>query len=312
MITTWLTEQFGLLVPLVAAPMGGAATGAFAAEVSRWGALGMVAAGSRATAESIRTETSSLPADQKPWGIGALAWVVEQRPEIMEAVLFARPALVSVSYGPYERWIEPIHKAGSLATTQVGTLAEALAAEQSGIDFLVIRGSEGGGHGRDAMSTLPLLQEVLDRVGVPVLAAGGIATRRGLAAVLAAGAAGGWVGTAFLNCVETSWPDAARRRVVEAGDGATIYTTSFDSGLRLEWPPAFGGRALRNDFSERWHGRDPVDDAATEEMAAAVAARDFDIAPLWAGESVSLLGPVRTVADVIEEFRQAEALLRQW
>ncbi|CAN5292552.1 nitronate monooxygenase [soil metagenome] len=312
MLTTWLTDKFELDIPLIAAPMGGTASGAFAAEVARCGALGMIAAGTKATAATIAEETSAIPAGTKRWGIGTLAWVVDQRPHLLDAILETRPPLVSISYGPYQQRVEEVHAAGLVATTQAGTLTEALDAEQAGVDFLVVRGGEGGGHGRDVMATLPLLQEVLDRVEVPVVAAGGIANRRGLAAVLASGAVGGWVGTAFLNCIETAWTDEARARIVEAGDGDTIYTRSFDSGLEQPWPKEFGGRALRNRFSERWHDREPVDKDATAEMAAAVVDQNYDIAPLWTGQAAATLGPPRKVSEVVREFAHAEDLLRRW
>jgi len=311
-ITTWLTERFNLSLPLIAAPMGGTANGSFVAEVARNGALGMIAVGSRATPDWVEQEAASLPPSTKRWGIGALAWIVDQRPELLEAALAAKPPLLSISYGPYARHLDTIRNAGSVVTTQVGTLAEAQEAEQAGFDFLVVRGGEGGGHGRNVMATLPLLQEVLDRVELPVVAAGGIANRRGLAAVLAAGAVGGWVGTAFLGCAETAWTDQARDRVISAVDGDTIYTRSFDSGLQLDWPPEFGGRALRNSFSREWHEREPVSKEAKTQMAAAVTDRNYEIAPLWAGQGVSLLDARRTVAEVAEEFARAEELLRRW
>lgn len=292
--------------------MGGVASGSFAAEVARQGALGMVAAGSKATRESLERDIASIPADVTRWGIGTLAWAVSQRPDVLAAALAAKPKLISISYGPYAEHIPAIQASGALATTQVGTLAEAIEAESSGVDFLVVRGAEGGGHGRDVMATLPLLQEVLEHVSLPVLAAGGVGNRRGLAAVLAAGAAGAWVGTAFLGCVETAWTDATRDRVLAAGDGDTIYTRSFDSGLLLDWPSEFGGRALRNRFSEKWHDRVPVDAEAAEEMSAAVREGDYDVAPVWAGEGVSLLRERCTVAEVIAEFARAEELLRWW
>ncbi|MCA1735959.1 MAG: nitronate monooxygenase [Actinobacteria bacterium] len=312
MITTWLTERFNLTLPLIAAPMGGTANGNFAAEVARTGALGMIAIGSKATAEWVEQEVASRPPGTERWGIGTLAWVVDQRPELLDAALAAQPPLLSISYGPYARHLEAIRAAGSVVTTQVGTLAEALDAEQAGFDFLVVRGSEGGGHGRDVMATLPLLQEVLEGVELPVVAGGGIANRRGLAAVLAAGAVGGWVGTAFLGCAETAWTDEARDRVISAADGDTIYTRSFDSGLQLAWPPEFGGRALQNTFSREWHEREPVSMEANEQMAAAVTDRNYEIAPLWAGQGVSLLESKGTVAEVVEEFARAEELLRRW
>ncbi len=315
MLRTWLTDRFGLEIPIVAAPMGGAASASFAAAVSRSGALGMVAAGSKATAESVREQLQVAAESGVPYGVGVLGWVVARKPEIIESVIAAKPVLVSVSYGELATHIDALRAAGIPVTTQVGTVDDARRAADSGIDVLVARGGEGGGHGRDEMATLPLLQEVLDAVEVPVLAAGGIANARGLAAVLAAGAVGAWVGTAFLGCVETAWSEAARQRVIAAGDGDTIYTRAFDVGLRIDWPTEFGGRALRNRFSDQWHGHEEAlaeDDEAGEMMAQATSDQDMDIAAVWAGQAVSLVNEKRTVADVIAGFAEAEALLRRW
>ncbi len=300
---TWLTTTFGLDVPLVAAPMGGVANGAFAAEVSRQGAMGMLAAGSRATAEMVATESESLRQLGLPWGIGLLAWAVELRPELIDAVVAARPRLVSISYGPYQHFLDPLRSSGALITTQVGSTADAVKAEELGLDLLVVRGREGGGHGRDQVATMPLLQSVLEQTSLPVVAAGGITGKRGLEAVLAAGAVGAWVGTPFLACRESALSDIAKTRVIAAGEGETVYTTAFDSGLGLPWPKEFGGRALRNRFSDTWDGREDVSEGARAEMALALKADDFDVAPIWAGESVASVDRVTTVKEVIDRFR---------
>jgi nitronate monooxygenase len=311
-IETWLTRQFDLSIPIVSAPMGGASSGSFAEKVGAAGALGMIAAGTKATPEFIAEEAGKISGDNRRWGIGTLAWVVERKPEILEAALAANPALVSISYGSYERFIGSIRATGARATTQVGTLAEALEAEAAGVDFVVVRGGEGGGHGRDDMATLPLLQEVLDHVALPVVAAGGIANRRGLAAVLAAGAVGAWVGSAFLACVETAWTDEARKRIIAASDGDTIYTRSFDRGLQLDWPHEFGGRAIQNQFSFAWHEQESMSQQAVDAMSAAVRDHDYEIAPIWAGQAISLLDRETTVEEVLGEFARAEDLLRKW
>jgi nitronate monooxygenase len=196
--------------------------------------------------------------------------------------------------------------------TQVGTREEAVAAEQAGVDVLVARGGEGGGHGRNDVATLPLLQAVLDAVTVPVLAAGGIGTARGLAAVLAAGAAGAWVGTAFLACTEAATSAAARELLLAAADTDTVYGRVFDVGQRLGWPPQYGGRALRNEFFDRWVGREDelaADDLAAAELRAAREHDDFDVACIYAGQGVSLLRAERAAADVLRDLAGAEGLL---
>jgi nitronate monooxygenase len=144
------------------------------------------------------------------------------------------------------------------------------------------------------------LQAVLDEVDVPVLAAGGIATARGLAAVLAAGAAGAWVGSAFLACTEGANSSSARAAVIEADLTDTIYTTVLDIGRRIPWPEEFGGRAIRNSYSDTWHGRE--DEIRADPPA-------FDEPVVWAGQAVGLVHAERSAADVIADLARAQELL---
>jgi nitronate monooxygenase len=145
-----------------------------------------------------------------------------------------------------------------------------------------------------------LLQAVLDAVSVPVLAAGGIATARGLAAVIAAGAAGAWVGTAFTACTESLASATSRAAVVAASETETIYTTVLDIGRGVPWPSEFGGRAIRNAFADRWHGR-------ADELVAS--GERLDVPAVWAGQAAGLVRREGPAADVIAEFARAEDLL---
>jgi nitronate monooxygenase len=311
---TWLMDRFGLGVPVVSAPMAGVAGGTLAAAVSRAGALGMIGVGASTTSEWITLECRIAAAGGTPFGVGLQAWALEQNPGQLDAVLGAGPALVSVSYGLYAKHLARIQKAGIAVATTVCNLREAHEAEEAGIDIIVARGAEGGGHGRDDVATLPLLQSVLDTVSTPVLAAGGIGTSRGLAAVIAAGAAGAWVGTAFLTCTEASTSAAARTRLIAATDTDTVYGRVFDIGARAGWPGEFGERALRNAFYDRWVGHEgelAADDLAARELAQAGAAEDFDTTKLDAGQGVALLRQEVTAAEVIAELSRAEDLLRR-
>jgi nitronate monooxygenase len=308
-----LTERFGIAVPVVAAPMAGVSGGRLAAAVSAAGGLGMIGCGPAATPERVR-EQCDLARQGGLFGVGLMAWALARDDAVVEVVAEVAPALVSVSFGPYERWVEPLRAAGVVVATQVGTRDEALAAEQAGVDLLVARGGEGGGHGRNALSTLTLLQEVLDAVAVPVVAAGGIGTARGLAAVLAAGAEGAWVGTAFMACPEAGTSDAARQRLLRAAGTDTAYGRVFDVGQRLPWPPEYGGRALRNAFFDRWVGREDelhADDAAAAELEEARRAGDFDVASLYAGQGVGMLRSERPASEVVQELAGAAALLER-
>ncbi|MFC4012965.1 NAD(P)H-dependent flavin oxidoreductase [Nonomuraea purpurea] len=314
MLNTWLTSRFDLDLPLVGAPMAGVSDGRLAGAVSAAGGLGMFGAPPAASASWIEEQAVVAAASGRPYGVGLMAWAVPDNPAQLDAVIAARPNLVSISFGSYAEYVEPLRQAGITVTTQVGTTDEARAAEQAGVDVIVARGAEGGGHGRNDVATLPLLQSVLDAVSVPVLAAGGIATARGLAAVLAAGAQGAWVGTAFLGCVETTVSEPAKERILAAGEDDTAYGRVFDVAQRLGWPVEYGGRALRNAFFDRWTGREQElagDETARAELEAARRAGDFDTAYVYAGQAVGMVSRGRTAADVVADFAAAENLLRR-
>jgi nitronate monooxygenase len=311
-INTWLTERFGLAVPVVGAPMFGVGAGRLAAAISVAGGLGMIGVGGTSPSQWVSDECALAAASGSPYGVGLMAWALDVDSSPFASTLQARPALVSIGFGDYSKYVEPLQQAGIVVATQVGNLAEARQAEQVGVDVIVTRGGEGGGHGRNDVGSLLLLQEVLDEVSTPVLAAGGIATARGLAAVLAAGAAGGWAGTAFLACEEAETSPAARQRLFAAADTDTAYGRVFDVGQRLDWPPQFGGRALRNDFFDEWSGREAAltaDDQAVARLKAARAARDFDTAYIYAGQGAGLLRSAESAAAVVAEFARAEKLL---
>ncbi|GAA1649247.1 nitronate monooxygenase [Georgenia ruanii] len=247
--------------------------------------------------------------------MGLMAWALADRPEQLDAAIAARPALISISFGPPESYVGRVRQAGIRVTAQVGTVEEARRAEAAGVDLVVARGAEGGGHGRGEVATLALLQSVLDAVAVPVVAAGGIAGPRGLAAVLAAGAVGAWVGTALLGCTEAGTSATARRRLFDAAETATAYGRVFDVAQGLRWPAEYGGRALRNAFFDAWHDRldELAENAdAAEQLRQARAAEDYDTAVIYAGEGVGLLRSERSVAEVLAEFGRAEDLLRRF
>lgn len=309
---TWLADRFGLSVPVVCAPMFGVGGGRLAAAVSRAGGLGMLGVGSTTTAQTVTEQCTIAAQGGKPYGVGLMAWALETDIGPFDATLAAAPALVSVGFGDYQRYVGPLQAAGVTVATQVGNLEEAKSAEQAGVDLIVARGGEGGGHGRNEVATLPLLQVVLDTVKTPVMAAGGIANARGLAAVLAAGAAGAWVGTAFIACVEAETSPGAREQLASATDTDTVYGRVFDVAQRLGWPAEFGGRALRNRFFERWSGREAelaTDDDAQQMLRDARAAGDFETAYVYTGQGAALLHEARSAAEVVAEFAGAGAML---
>jgi nitronate monooxygenase len=313
-IETELTRRFGLELPVVAASMAGVADGRFAAAASQAGILGTIGMGGTASGDALRHELEVAAAAGLPFGVGLMAWALPNHRDQLDAVLAAPPALVSVSYGDFAPYVEELHAAGCVVVTQVGSVEQALRAEDAGVDIVVSRGSEGGGHGFDLVGTLPLLQAVLERVRVPVLAAGGIGTSRGLAAVLAAGAAGAWVGTAFVSCRESAAPDDHVAQLAEADETSTAYGHVFDVASAVGWPVDIGGRTVRNAFFDRWRGHEedlPGDDTAIAAFRRAPQDRDFTTMPLYIGQGVGLLDGSRpAIADVVAELAGAAALLR--
>ena len=313
--TAW-SRAMGLRVPLLNAPMGGVAGGSLAAAVSSAGGLGMIGIGSAGSLALLERESELPRSTGVPFGIGLLDWAVAREPALLDASVSAAPALISVSFGDDWTWVQQVRDAGIITATQVFDVAGARRAERAGVAVLVARGAEGGGHGEAKVGTLPLLEAVLDAVSVPVLAAGGISSARGLAAVLAAGASGAWLGTSFAACPESLAPDWVRRALLSARETDTVTTSVFDIALGYPWPPTFSERVLRNDFSDRWAGREEELAADTESQAAleaAIADGDHRVAHVNAGQGVGLLTKVRPAGEVVQQLcASAAQLLSSW
>jgi nitronate monooxygenase len=243
-----------------------------------------------------------------------MVWAIERRPELLDVAIAQRPFLLAISFGSVAPYIDRVHQAGILLATQVNNRRAAVDAAKAGADLIVAQGTESGGH-TGHTSTLPLLQIVLDSVDVPVAAAGGIASPAGLAAVLAAGADGGWLGTPFLLSPEAEVADAARERITEADETRTILTRVFDRANNLPWPSEFPGRALRNSFAERWHGHEDELVENQQEIArfrAGAESRNYDVTSIYAGQTVGLLSRQRRAEEIVRDFGEgAEQHLRQ-
>lgn len=309
-LTSW-AAGLGLRAPIVCAPMGGVAGGALASAVSRAGGLGMIGMGSSASHGVLARELAVLgagsDAGRAPFGVGFVGWRVEQEPEMLELALEAGPALVSVSFldwgsAAQTGWIERVKCSGALAVTQVATVDEAIRAEGAGVDAVVARGLEAGGHGDHREPRRSLLAGVLSAVDLPVLSAGAVHDARGVAEVLDAGAAAVWVGTAFSACTEALTSQRARAELFAANGEDTVVSRVLDAALGLPWPARFPERLLRTDFVDRWQGREDELSRDSEALAvfrAALEAEDYSVVPLDAGEGVGALTEERTAAEVV-------------
>jgi nitronate monooxygenase len=211
-----------------------------------------------------------------------------------------------LSFGDASPFVEPIRRAGARLLLQVQSLEAARQAALLAPDALVAQGTEAGGHG-GGRSLLPLLPAVVDAVApIPVLAAGGIADGRGIAASLALGATGVLIGSRFYAAEESLAAPAGRERVIRATGDATLRTRVFDIVRRLPWPMEFTGRVLRNQFTDRWHrdeqGLTEAVDREQPIYAAAVERGDFDTAAVWAGEGIDLICDVAPAGEIVDRL----------
>jgi len=312
MIATELTEMFGLQHPIILAPMGGVSGGHLTATVSNAGGLGLVGGGYGDPAW-LRTELSRVTAaTRRPWGVGLITW--SANPSVIELVLGFRPHVVMLSFGDPRPYASRIKSAGCKLICQVQGLEEVRLAQEAEADIIVAQGTEAGGHG-GGRATLPLVPAVVDAVApTPVVAAGGIADGRGLAAALMLGAHGALIGTRFYASPEAVGHDLAKQSIVAARGGETARTRVFDIVRGYPWPPIYSGRALRNHFMECWDGRegDLTKTLEAEHAGYQAAARDgdFNTAVVWAGEAVDLITKVESASALVARISaEAEAQL---
>jgi len=313
-IRTALTDALDIRVPILNGAMTPQAGGALARAVSDAGGFGMLGLDVNESVDSIREQIALVRAGGNTrFGIGLVLWNLERRPELFDLALEAQPRIICVSFGDPSEYVPLIHAAGILAAAQVQSRALAQAALDADVDILIAQGTEAGGH-TGAVGTLPLLQIVLDMTDRPVLAAGGVVTGRGLAAVLAAGASGAWIGTPFLLASESRTPEAAKALIARSNETQTIRTSVYDRLQRSGWTPEFAGRAIRNPFVERWHEREDElmgDVDAVAKFEAAKSARDYTVANVYAGQAVGLIDRVRPASEIIAEIeRDATERLR--
>jgi nitronate monooxygenase len=233
---------------------------------------------------------------------------------LLDTAIQQCPHLISISFLDPTPYVGKIHANGILLAAQVQSRADAELALRANVDVLIAQGTEAGGHTGD-VSTLLMLQIVLGLTDRPVLSAGGIATAAGLAAVLAAGAAGAWIGTPFLLAAEAEVTEAARARISAANETQTILTGLFDNLQHLPWPKRYRGRVLRNQFAVRWDGRESEalgDPALLASYREAKTAGNYDIAHIAAGQSAGLIGGTVTAARIVQGLGEgAEQLLRR-
>ena len=315
MLATRFTELVGCSVPVQSAGMPGISTIELVAAVAGAGGLGMLAA-PLMSPEALEQALDELR-NRAPGAFG-VNFLVPFLDADCVTIAARGSSVVEFFYGdPDPQQVERVHSLGARASWQVGSVDEALAAERAGCDLVVVQGTEAGGHVRGETSLLPLLSQVLERVGIPVLAAGGIATARDLAAVLACGASGARIGTRFVATAESGAHPFYVQSLIDASPRDTCITEAFS----VMWPNAphrvlrasiAAAEALTDDVAGEAH----IGGRAIEVQRLSVVCPTVETTgrveamALYAGESVAGIRSVRPAAEIVAELASgAERLL---
>ncbi|MBU2666951.1 nitronate monooxygenase [Actinoplanes bogorensis] len=315
-LSTAFTELFPVRHPIALAPMGGSAGGALTAAVSRAGGLGLLGSADGEPEWLAREVAVVRSSTDQPWGIGLLTWAIDRA--AVDRALACEPHAIMFSFGDPTPFLDPVRRSSATLILQVTDLEEARRAIDLGADVIVAQGTEAGGHGSArGRSTLPFVPLVADLAGpIPVLAAGGIADGRGVAAALVLGAAGALIGTRFQATAESLADPATVKAILDGRGADTVRSTLLDVVRGSRWPSAYTARTLGHPHLDRWRGREP--EAATDPQARLAYADDLAKGaippqPVWAGEAVDLITDVPSAADLVAAMaRQAEEALTRF
>ncbi|HEV7255918.1 MAG TPA: nitronate monooxygenase [Mesorhizobium sp.] len=248
MLRTSFTQMMEIDHPILLAPMGGSVSLELAVAVAQAGAFAMFGA-SWDTPEQLRASIAGFrAASARPFAVNlCLEWDQHER---LEIALAEDVPVISLFWGDPKPYLAKIRSAGAKSMVTVGSAEEARRVADLGADIVVAQGVEAGGHVWSKVGTMVLVPAVVDAVTpLPVIAAGGIADGRGIAAALALGAAGAWMGTRFLATPEAQAAEDYKRHLIAACETDTVHTELFDLG----WPRA-PHRVIRNSTYEAWDG----------------------------------------------------------
>ena len=316
-LRTRLTEKFGVEHPIISAPMAFQAGGRLAAAVSRAGGLGLIGGG-YGDGDWLEREFSA--AGNERVGCGFITWSLAKKPDLLETALAKSPAALMLSFGSPAPFAARIRQSGVPLICQAQSMAHAREAVDAGADVIVAQGGEAGGHsGR--RSTFTLVPEVADFLaqvspGTLLVAAGGVADGRGLAAALMLGADGVLIGSRLVASFEAATPPGFLPAIAAADGDSTIKTTVIDIVRNYQWPGEFRIRALRNRFVAAWHGREgKLAETATnaieqERYLRAFRTGDVENAGVVIGEAAGLIREARPAGHILEDMvAEAERLL---
>ena len=321
MISTRLTERFGIRHPILCAPMGLVTGGALAAAVSRAGGLGIVGGGYAGTlGGEPDLEIELTRAKSGKFGVGFITWALERAPKMLTKALKHSPMCVFLSFGDPRPFAAEIREAGALLVCQVQFMSQIDVALGSGAAAIVVQGTEAGGHGA-TRSTFPFVPEAADYLKqrspeTLLIAAGGIADGRGLAAALMLGADGVVVGTRLWASAEALTPKAHTDNAIGKSGDATIRTKALDPLRGVPWPREYSFRFMKNKLTDDWADREAEAFHAFGTLSAkydqAREQNDLDTLAVICGEAVGLLRDRPAAGSIVKSMAaQAADLLRK-
>ncbi len=309
-------SQLGIDKPIFQAPIGSVASPEMAAAVSEAGGVGHLACTWRSPEQLDRLFGKMRKLTRRPYGANfVLDFPIEDQ---LAVALDHGIHIISFFWGDAGRYVTRVHDAGAAAIQVVGSIDEAKRAADAGFDLIVAQGRDAGGHVRSDLGAMALVPQVVDAVSpLPVLAAGGIADRRGVAAALALGASGVWVGTRFLASAEADIHPRYQARVLASGGDDTLHSQLFDLG----WSGA-PLRTLKNATTTLWEqagrplaGKRPGEGEAIGTRAdgsvipryhfgapTTQVAGDIDAMALYAGAAVGMVRDCRPAAEIVFEL----------
>ena len=317
MIRTRICDLLGIEHPICLGGMGSVYSPPLVAAVSSAGGFGAMGC-HHLSPEQVRTGAAAIrERTDKPFALNFLIFDIND--EGYTAALALRPAAIAFAWPRPDQdvksYIDRAHGAGSKVTFMAGGVPEATRAAEAGADIIIAQGTEGGGH-VGWQASMALIPMVVDAVApVPVVAAGGIADGRGLAAALALGADGVLLGTRFLASEESPLHPNFKQAIVDGDGHDTLLSEIPDIAAGKVWPGAMS-RSRRNRFIERWAGREwALRQNRAEAMAAVQAARksgDCNEAPLSMGQDAGLIHDIMPAGEIVRRIAQdAERILAE-
>lgn len=316
MIRTPFCDRFRLDAPIVQASIGPWTSVDLTAAVSEAGGLGSLGTTLR-SADELRRDIAALrERTDRPFAVNHTTRPLDE--EVLAVTLAARPPVISLALATSREIVERAHEVGALFVQQVHTVAQARRAAELGVDAIIAQGTEAGGFS-GTVGTFALVPQVVDAVSpLPVIAAGGIADGRGVAAALVLGAQGVNVGTRFLASVEATISDEWKRAIVEARSEDAVKAEFADDVFP---PPSGEGfvtrpRVLRTPFVDEWNRRlteVPAESARLQEeiVGAVRAGRGHEYVP-FTGESAGLIHEILPAGEIVRRLvAEAEEALRR-